>query len=85
LGNEQFVESMQEKIKVDKSLSEIPLTQRRAIPKGLSHYAKKYKKRNEAIVFAYVCGGYSLKKVGDYFGLHYSTVSGIIKNHKHKT
>lgn len=85
LGDEQFVESMQGKIKDDKVLSEIPISQRRAVPKGLSYYAKKYKKRNEAIVFAYASGGYSLKEVGDYFELHYSTVSGIIKNHKSKT
>ena len=85
LGDEQFVESMQDKIKDDKLLSEIPISQRRAVPKALSYYANKYKKRNEAIVFAYASGGYSLKEVGDYFELHYSTVSGIIKNHKSKT
>jgi len=82
LGDEEFVATMQDKIKADSSLSEIPVSQRRALPKALSYYAKKYKKRNEAIAFAYASGGYSLKEVGDYFGLHYSTVSGIIKNHK---
>ena len=39
----------------------------------------------DAIVFAYASGGYSLKEVGEYFNLHYSTVSGIIKGHKSKT
>lgn len=85
LGDEVFVESMQRLIDADKELSEIPVRQRRALPKKLSFYAGKYKTRNEAIVMAYASGGYSLKEVGDYFGLHYSTVSGIIKNHKSKT
>ncbi len=33
----------------------------------------------------YRSGDYNLKQVGDYFGLHYLTVSGIVKNHKSKT
>jgi REP-associated tyrosine transposase len=85
LGDEKFVETMHLLIDADKELSEIPSTQRKALPKELSYYAKKYKTRNEAIVIAYASGGYSLKEVGDYFELHYSTVSGIIKNHKSKT
>lgn len=85
LGDEQFVESMQRRIELDKELSEIPSQQRNPLPKELSYYAGKYKTRNEAITRAYASGGYSLKEVGDYFGLHYSSVSGIIKNHKLKT
>jgi len=38
--------------------------------------------RNDAIISAYKSGGYTLKEVRDYFNLHYSTVSGIVKNHK---
>jgi REP element-mobilizing transposase RayT len=82
LGDKKFVNSMQLKIKNDKELGEIPISQRRAVPKALSYYADKYKVRNEAIIFAYASGGYSLKEVGDYFNLHYSTISGIIKTHK---
>ena len=84
LGDEKFVGAMQSLINVDKQLSEIPISQRRAVPKELFYYAEKYKIRNEAIVSAYAGGGYSLKEIGDYFDLHYSTVSGIIKNHKSK-
>jgi len=85
LGDEKFVALMQGKIEVKRDLGEIPMAQRRAAPEELSYYAKKYVDRNEAIVFAYASGGYSLKDVGDYFKLHYSTVSGIIKSHKSKT
>jgi len=82
LGGEDFMAQMNALIDGDKELSEIPSSQRRPIPKPLSYYEKKTNSRNEAIVQAYLGGGFSLKQVGDYFGLHYSTVSGIVKNHK---
>lgn len=85
LGNEKFVQSMQSLVEMDKELSEIPSSQRRPAPKPLSYYAEKYKTRNDAIVLAYASGGYTLKEIGEYFKLHYSTVSGIITNHKPKT
>jgi len=37
------------------------------------------------IIEAYQSGGYTLKQIGDHFGLHYSTVSGIVRHHKSKT
>ena len=77
--------SMQGLIDDTKELSEVPSSQHRAVPASLSYYAKKYKTRNEAITYAYASGGYILKDIGDYFELHYTTVSGIIRNHKSKT
>jgi len=56
LGDEKFAESMLNQIDTDKSLTEIPMSQRKAIPKTLSYYAEKYAKRNEAIVYAYASG-----------------------------
>jgi len=38
-----------------------------------------------AIIEAYQSGGYTLKQIGGYFKLHYSTVSGIVRHHKSKT
>ena len=69
----------------NKELSEIPASQRRAKPKTLSEYFELAKDRNEAIVDAYSSGGYTLKEIGDGYGIHCSTVSGILKNHKSKT
>ena len=63
----------------DKYLSEIALAKKRPMVKELSHYKKKYKKRDEAITAAYASGGYSMKAIGDYFMLHYSWVSRIVK------
>lgn len=85
LGDEQFVEDMQLLIDQDKSLSEIPSMQRRPIAKPIGEYEKAGLSRNAAITNAYRSGGYTLKEIGNHFGLHYSTVSGIIKNHKSKT
>jgi len=85
LGGDEFVKTMLALIDGNKELSEIPVSQRRARPESLEFYKERATDRNEAIVAAYRSGGYSLKEVGDYFGLHYSSVSGILKNHKSKT
>ena len=85
LGDEKFIQHSQKKVIQDKDLSEIPALQRREPGKSLDYYAQKYSNRNDAIFKAYQSGSYSLKQIGNYFGLHYSTVSGIVKNHKSKT
>ena len=85
LGSEDFVEKMQSLVDGEKALSEVPSSQIRPMPKTLGYYEKQSQDRNSAIVSGYRSGGYTLKELGDYFGLHYSTVSGIIKNHKSKT
>ena len=85
LGSEDFVEQMQSLVDGEKELSEVPSSQMRPIPKTLDYYEKQSNDRNSAIISGYRSGGYTLKELGDYFGLHYSTVSGIINNHKSKT
>ena len=85
LGSEEFVEEMQSHIDNDQDLSEVPLSQRRKIPKELDYYEQKNSDRNSAICEAYQSGGYTLKEIGTHFSLHYSTVSGVIKDHKSKT
>ncbi len=79
LGSEAFVEQMQSQIAADTRLSEIPAIQKRQLPKPLSHYQEKYPERDAAIYHAYRSGGYSLKEIGDQFGLHYSRVSRIVR------
>ena len=85
LGDDEFVAKMQTLVDDDKELSEIPSSQRRPIPKTLSEYDVSNDDRNVAINHAYQSGGYTQKQIGDYFGLHYSSVSSIIKNHNSKT
>ena len=88
LGDEQFIEDMQCKLKLNQELGEIPRAQRRKVPKPLEHYSKKYKTRDEGMIAAYQSGGFTLKEVGDHFDVHYSSVSKIItsaENSKFKT
>jgi REP-associated tyrosine transposase len=78
LGSEAFVESLQRNIHADARLREIPAVQRRPRPKPLAQIAEEHA-RDEAMLRAYASDGYSLKEIGDYFGLHYSRVSRIVK------
>lgn len=85
LGDDQFVETMQALINEERDLSEVPVSQRRPRPKSLTEYNALGIDRNEGMAKAYLSGGYSLKDIGEHFGLHYSTVSRIVKSAKHKT
>lgn len=80
LGSEKFVDEMRSNIAVDVDLSEVPSPQKRQAAKPLVYYKKKYLERDIAIVNAYASGGYSMKEVGEYFKLHYSRISRIIKS-----
>lgn len=82
LGDHEFVEKMMSYIEQGKELSEIPSAQRRPTPGSLAYYAESGETRDEAIVRAYNSGGFSMKEIGDYFGLHYSRVSRILKKTK---
>ncbi|NQY25756.1 MAG: helix-turn-helix domain-containing protein [Piscirickettsiaceae bacterium] len=53
--------------------------QRRAIAKPLNWYEDNAGSRNQAIINAYASGDYSMKQVADWFGVHYSTVSRVVK------
>lgn len=79
LGDESFVDDMQCKISPETSLSEVPSSQKRQVAKPLAYYEKKYSDRDTVIFKAYESGGYSMKSIGDYFELHYSRVSRIVK------
>jgi REP element-mobilizing transposase RayT len=81
LGSEQFVGDMLENIeKTNQEIKEIPLSQRREMAKPLADYQKESKNRNEAIRTAFSSGAYTMKAIGDYFGLHYTSISRIVNN-----
>jgi len=79
LGDEEFVDEMLGKVSVNMDLSEIPSSQKRRIAKPLEFYERKNSDRNMAIAKSYESGAYSLKVIGEYYNLHYSTVSRIVK------
>lgn len=82
LGDDAFVERMQALIDADKTLDEVPSSQRRPLAKPLAHYEKTSRSRNEAIWEAWLSGGYTMKEIAEYFCLHYSSVSKIIKTNE---
>ena len=47
--------------------------------KPLAYYARLHPDRDEAIAAAFASGGYTLAEIGDYFCLHYSRVSKIVR------
>lgn len=79
LGSDAFVASMQRKVPNELDLSEVPQAKRRPVPRSLPEYDGAHAERNEAIKAAYASGGYTMKEIGDYFGLHYSRISKIIR------
>lgn len=79
LGDEDFVTDMQALIDPGQSLEEVPLGQKRQVAKPLVDYQKQYPSRDEAIYAAYRSGGYKMAELARYFGLHYSSVSKIIR------
>ncbi len=78
LGSDHFVNEVKAQIEDDKDLSEISFAQKKPIAKPLNYYAKHYQNRDEAICAAFESGGYSMKQIGEYFELHYSTISRIV-------
>jgi hypothetical protein len=79
LGSEAFVDEMQRKMDANRLLSEIPRTQRRPVARRLAWYFRKHPDRNRAVYEAFRSGGYTMKEIGDHVGLHYSTVSRIVR------
>ena len=73
------MEEMQRRISTDRRLSEIPKTQRRPVARPLTWYFRRHPDRNRAVYEAFRSGGYTMKEIGDHVGLHYSTVSRIVR------
>jgi hypothetical protein len=85
LGSDQFVDEMQRRIDGSDRLSEILSSQRRPLARFLKHYADVASYRNEPIVLSYASRGYRMKEIGNFFGLHYSSVSRIVREAKRNT
>ena len=79
LGDDSFVETLQAMIEKDVDLSEVPSAQKRKLAKPIGEYIDTADSRNEGIYQAYRSGAYTMKAISDDLGLHYSTVSKIIK------
>jgi REP element-mobilizing transposase RayT len=80
LGNDRFVEKMQTRIdKAQRRDVQIPKAHRRAPVPTLAQIAKRAPDRNSAIKQAHATGGYSYQQIAAHFGLHFTTVGGIVR------
>lgn len=84
LGTEEFVNKTINYVNQEKLL-EIPKIQYmppETTVLSLDTYKQKYTSRDEAIYQAYISGHYTMKKIGDFFGLHYSRISKIFHQYQ---
>jgi putative transposase len=79
LGTDAFVASMQSRVPSRLDRREVPQARRRPVPRPLHEYAQAHADRNEAIKAAYASGGYTMREIGEYYGLHLSRVSRIVR------
>ncbi|MEW6131621.1 MAG: transposase [Pseudomonadota bacterium] len=81
LGSEAFVKKMQSKIEQAPTLGEIPRAQRRALTRSLAEFEKRYE-RKEAMARAYLSGQHTMAAIARHFGVHYSTVSRMVREYE---
>jgi putative transposase len=81
LGSDQFVERFAPHLTASKLKEKARRKQRAQRPtlKKLLSGIKTLEDRNQAMASAYLDHGYTLAEIGDAAGLHYATVSRIIK------
>jgi putative transposase len=87
LGKETFIEKLRDAIPEKTAVKEIPKLQRYANRPQLKEIFadwKTKKKRDEAIVTSHVTYGYEQKEIANFLGIHYTTVSHLIKRHDAK-
>lgn len=77
LGSDDFLQQMQDLLNQD--IAEIPRSQRRPAALPLEHYQNQAVTPHEAMATAFASGDYTLQKIAEHFGVHYSTVSRAVK------
>ena len=82
LGTEQYIKRIQDLIGDEEDLSEIPIEQRRPVKLTIESYYEMSKDKKEAMAQAYLYGRYTMKEIGKYFGVHYSTVSRAVRSYE---
>ena len=79
LGDEKFVERMQQQARMQGDELSIPLAQRRTPVPPLATIAVNHANRDDAIVAAYATGACSYREIGEYFSLHLATIGWVIR------
>jgi putative transposase len=81
LGSEDFMKKMQAQIEKKAAPEEIPRAQRRVLSQSLTDFEARYP-RNEAMALAYLSGQYTMLAIAAHFGVHYSTVSRMVRGYE---
>lgn len=81
LGDDDFVEQMRGKLGEREEDVNIPRIQQRGPAPKLSAVRRQYKNRDDAIRAAYQTGAYSYQQIGKEFGVHFTTVGRIVRQH----
>jgi len=87
LGKETFINKLKDVIPEKTSVKEIPKQQRYANRPHLEEIFASWrtkKKRNEGIIAGHFTYGYRQKEIADFLGMHYTTVSHVIRRHDAK-
>ena len=79
LGDQKFIDNMQQHIGEKVKDLQIPKIQKRPIAKAIQEYERLSNSRDEAIIKAYASGAYSYQELGDYFGLHFTRIGKIVR------
>lgn len=78
LGDGDFVARFAN-TKACEELDEISRAQRRPMVRSLASYEATHEDRKAAMARAYGSGGYTMKEIATYFGVHYMTVSRAVR------
>jgi len=86
LGSEEFISKIKKFISGKKTIKEIPKAQRYITRPSLEDIFKQKGKREKekAVYEAHVQYGYTLKDIAAFLGVHYATVSRIVKRVEEK-
>ena len=79
LGQENFIDEIKHLMKGKEKLKEITRKQRYVTRPPLKEIFKNKKSKDQAIYKAHLQYGYTLKDIAEYIGVHYTTVSRVIK------
>ncbi len=81
MGNADFIEGIRNKYDAlsKEQLMEVGRIERRSLAKPLRWYKMHMNNPKDGMAQAFATGGYTMKEIADYFGVHYSTVSRAVK------
>ncbi len=82
LGDKQFIQEVMEKVSTENITSEIPKTQRRGLRPPLAEIFESKTHHDDTCIVSVKKAynyGYTLKEIGEFLQVHYTTVSRLLK------